>query len=221
MATMSPSSVVTALKDCDVSDALLKLKKPEGGFLPDLTMWSPERQSGDTKIIGPAYTVKYAPIDDPSPKHPTHYIDTIPEGAVVFVSCPQGVSNACYGGLMSTRAKASGAVGSVIDGRFRDLEEQREQKYPIFARNVGTASPNQVLKVVAVNVPVTVPSGEQTITVHPGDFVIGDLNGVVVLPKELAEEAIPLMRPQVEADAKMAAAIREGMTFAEASKKFR
>lgn len=58
-------------------------------------------------------------------------IDTIPEGAVVFVSCPQGVSNACYGGLMSIRAKASGAVGSVIDGRFRDLEEQREQKYPV------------------------------------------------------------------------------------------
>lgn len=73
----------------------------------------------------------------------------------------------------------------------------------------------------AVNVPVTVPSGEQTVTVHPGDYVIADLNGVVVLPKDLAAEAIPLMRPQVEADAKMAVEIRKGMTFAEASKKFR
>ncbi|KAK0387098.1 hypothetical protein NLU13_5411 [Sarocladium strictum] len=197
-------------KDCDVSDALLKLKQPHGGFLPGLTLWSPERQAGDTKIVGPAYTVKYVPIDDPAPKHPTHYIDTVPEGAVVFVSCPSHVSNACYGGLMSMRAQASKAVGSVIDGRFRDLQEQRELGFPVFARDVGTASPNQTLKVVA-----------HTITVSPGDYIIGDLNGVVVLPKDMAEAAIPLIAPQVEADEKMAAEIKKGMSFAEASKKFR
>ncbi|KAL2203868.1 RraA-like protein [Sarocladium strictum] len=220
----SSDQIVSALQEyttCDVSDALLKLKQSHGGFLPGLTMWSPERQAGDTKIVGPAYTVKYVPIDDPAPKHPTHYIDTIPEGAVVFISCPSHVSNACYGGLMSLRAKASKAVGSVIDGRFRDLQEQREIGFPIFARDVGTTAPNQVLKVVAVNVPVTVPSGEHTITVSPGDYVIADVNGVVVLPKDKAEEAIPLIAPQVEADTKMAAEIKKGMTFAEASKKFR
>jgi regulator of RNase E activity RraA len=57
-------------------------------------------------------------------------IDSVPEGAVVFVSCPPKTPNAVYGGLMTTRAKANGAVGSVIDGRFRDLQEQREQNYP-------------------------------------------------------------------------------------------
>lgn len=59
---------------CDVSDALCKLKFPNGGFLSGLTMWSPQRQDGPTKIIGPAYTVKYQPKDDPAPKHPTHYV---------------------------------------------------------------------------------------------------------------------------------------------------
>lgn len=58
-------------------------------------------------------------------------IDSIPEGAVVFVSCPPKIPNACYGGLMSARAKASKAVGSVIDGRFRDLQEQRDLNYPV------------------------------------------------------------------------------------------
>jgi len=50
---------------------------------------------------------------------------------VVFVYYPPKMPNAVYGGLMTTRAKASGAVGSVIDGRFRDIQEQREQNYPV------------------------------------------------------------------------------------------
>lgn len=49
----------------------------------------------------------------------------------MFVSCPAKTPNAVYGGLMSMRARASGAVGSVIDGRFRDLEEQRDLGYPV------------------------------------------------------------------------------------------
>jgi len=60
----------------------------------------------------------------------TVQIDSVPEGAVVFVSCPK-IPNACYGGLMTLRAKYQGAVGSVIDGRFRDLQEQREQQWPV------------------------------------------------------------------------------------------
>lgn len=57
-----------------MSDALCKLKQPHGGFLSGLTMWSPQRQDGPVKIIGPAYTVQYVPLDDPAPKHPTHYV---------------------------------------------------------------------------------------------------------------------------------------------------
>lgn len=52
---------------------------------------------------------------------------------MVFVTSTPATSNALYGGLMSTRAKASGAVGSVIDGRFRDLQEQRDLDYPVRA----------------------------------------------------------------------------------------
>ncbi|KAI0835532.1 RraA-like protein [Hypoxylon sp. FL0890] len=206
---------------CDVSDALCKLKCRNGGFLSGLTMWSPQRQDGPTKIIGPAYTVKYVPLDDPIPKYPSHYIDTVPKGAVIFVSCPPKIPNAVYGGLMSTRAQASGAVGSVIDGRFRDLQEQRQLEYPVFARDVGTAPPAELLKVAAVNVPVKLQTDEQDMEIRPGDYLVADLNGVVVLPVELAEQALPLMQKQVEADDQMAVEIKKGMTFTEASKKFR
>ncbi|KAJ1335672.1 4-hydroxy-4-methyl-2-oxoglutarate aldolase [Microdochium nivale] len=240
MATATSSSrdpIVRALQDyttCDVSDALCKLDKTRfhhGGFLPGLTMWSPLRQAGPTKIAGPAYTVKYVPIDDPADKHPTHYIDSVPEGAVIFLSSPPNVSNAVYGGLMSMRARFSGAVGSVIDGRFRDLQEQRELGFPVFARDVGTAPPAPALKVAGVNVPVKVQgSGGEgdgkgkhdfEIEIRPGDYVIADMNGVVVLPADVAEQALPLMKRQVEMDEQMAVAIKQGMSFVEAGKKFR
>ncbi|KAK4129179.1 RraA-like protein [Parathielavia appendiculata] len=216
--------IVKALQEyttCDVADALVKLKIHNGGFLPGITMWSPQRQDGDTKIVGPAYTVQYAPKDDERPKWPSHYIDSVPAGAVVFVSCTPNTSNALYGGLMSTRAKASGAVGSIIDGRFRDVQEQRALNYPVFARDVGTTPPAPLFKVVAVNEPVKVRNDGQDIIINPGDYLVGDVNGVVVLPRGLAEQALPLMANQVEADSKMAVEIQKGMSFAEASKRFR
>ncbi|KAK1778292.1 ribonuclease E inhibitor RraA/Dimethylmenaquinone methyltransferase [Copromyces sp. CBS 386.78] len=216
--------VVKALQQyttCDVSDALVKLKHRNGGFLSGLTMWSPHRQEGATKIVGPAYTVQYVPLSDPRPQYPTHYIDDVPKGSVLFVSAPAKTPNAIYGGLMSTRAKALGAAGSVIDGRFRDVQEQRDMGYPIFARDVGTAPPAELLKVVAVNVPVKLQTDEQDMTINPGDYIIADINGVVVLPKDLAEQALPLMAKHVEADTKMQVAMEGGMGFAEASKKFR
>ena len=78
-----------------------------------------------------------------------------------------------------------------------------------------------MLKVVGVNIPVEVEADKGPITINPGDYLIGDVNGVVVLPKELAEKALPLMAKQVEADSKMAVEIQKGMTFTEASKRFR
>lgn len=61
----------------------------------------------------------------------------------------------------------------------------------------------------------------QDMVINPGDYIIGDIDGVVVLPQDLAEEAIPLMQSQVDADEKVREAINGGMTFVEAGKKFR
>ena len=91
----------------------------------------------------------------------------------------------------------------------------------VFARDVGTAPPYEMVKVVDVNVPVKLQTDEQDITINPGDYLIADLNGVVVLPKELAEQALPLMKKQVAADTRIAEEIKKGMGFAEASKMFR
>lgn len=78
-----------------------------------------------------------------------------------------------------------------------------------------------VLTNLQVNIPVKMQNEGQDATVYPGDYIIGDLNGVVCLPAELAEQAIALIAPQVEADKWIAKDIQGGMLFAEASKKHR
>ena len=91
----------------------------------------------------------------------------------------------------------------------------------VFARDTGTAPPAELAKVVAVNVPVKLQTEEQDVTINPGDYLVGDLDGVVLLPADVAEKVIPLIKAQVEADEKMAAEIKKGMTFAEATRRFR
>lgn len=72
-----------------------------------------------------------------------------------------------------------------------------------------------------INVPVRLNSEDQEITIHPGDYLIGDLNGVVCLPKGLAEKVVELMASQVAADERIARDIKRGKSFAEASKEHR
>ena len=72
-----------------------------------------------------------------------------------------------------------------------------------------------------MNEPVQLQSMEQSMTINPGDYIIGDLNGVVVLPRHLVQAVLPMMADQTKNDSKMAEEIKKGMTFTEASKKFR
>ncbi|KAK5711659.1 hypothetical protein LTR17_018294 [Elasticomyces elasticus] len=215
---MSTRSVIKALEaytSCDVADALSKLKVPHGGFLAGLTMWSPKRQEGSAKIVGPAYTVRQCWV------LMMWQIDSIPSGAVIFISAPARLINACYGGLMSTRAQYSGAVGTIVDGRLRDMQEHRDLNFPVFARDVGTTAPAETMRVAAINEPVRLNSEDQDAVIRPGDILVGDINGVVCIPQELAEKVIELIPSQVEADEKVAADIKKGRPVAEAMKEHR
>lgn len=58
-------------------------------------------------------------------------IDFVPSGSIIFISAPPNTVNAVYGGLMSTRARYLNAAGTIVDGRFRDLQEHRELNYPV------------------------------------------------------------------------------------------
>jgi len=169
---------------CDVADALQAVKI--NGYLPDVLMWSPEYCAGTRRICGPAHTVQMVAVGgSPVPKLPQHHVDTVPKGAVVVISCPK-VSGAVWGGLMSTRAQYLGAEGVVTDGRCRDLEEQRSLGFPVFASGISCYGMGGFVTPAAVNIPVVVAG----VTVNAGDIIVGDLNGVVVVPREKLAEVV-------------------------------
>lgn len=123
---------------------------------------------------------------------------------------------------MSTRAHHLGAAGTIVDGRLRDLQEHRDLNFPVFAKDVGTTAPAEVARVSEVNSgPVRFNSEDQDSYIYPGDILIADLNGVVCVPQQLAEQAVDLIASQVQADEKVAEDIRNGVPVGESMKKHR
>ncbi|KAM0550198.1 hypothetical protein ACHAPJ_009046 [Fusarium lateritium] len=120
--------------NCDLGHA-------HGGFLEGIHLYSPEYLTGDTKIVGPTFTVKFEPKSNtPAPNMKGNYVDEIPKDAFVFISQLAPHIGACYGDLASLRAKHLGAAGVIIDGSVRDLQEHRDLGLPLSARTHGTTA---------------------------------------------------------------------------------
>ena len=108
----------------------MKLKYPFGGFLDGIKMYSPE--ASNRTIFGPAITVKMVQADDLSAPSPAkHFADCNEAGKIMYIQQPKGLYSACWGGLMSTRAKATNAAAVIVDGRIRDIGEHREMGFPV------------------------------------------------------------------------------------------
>jgi regulator of RNase E activity RraA len=203
----------------------VRLKVPHGGYLSGLKMYSPQYMSGPSKIFGPAYTVRMVPAaDKTSPTPPKHFADAIPDGSVVFISQPKGLISACWGGLMSTRAQKSGASGVIIDGRFRDINEHRDLNFGLYARGLSILGSNTFTRSSELNVPVRYEIEElhdAEVTINPGDIIMGDADGVVAIPPELAEKCVELCQTRWEIDEETRKCLENGDEIGPTIKKLR
>ncbi|KAL1923353.1 uncharacterized protein VTP21DRAFT_8333 [Calcarisporiella thermophila] len=196
---------------CDISDALLKLRIPHGGFIPDIDMLSPSYKHSETRIIGPAFLVKMVEKESNEPRPSEHFCDVVPEGHVLVLSAPKEAKNAVMGGLLAARAKFRGARGVVVDGRVRDLVELRSSKFPVFARATSTLSAGPFTRPTTLNQSLSI--GE--VKINPGDIIIADADGVVCLPLHLVKDVINECKKSVEVDEKCMRDIIEGRGIAE------
>jgi 4-hydroxy-4-methyl-2-oxoglutarate aldolase len=135
-------------------------------------------------------------------------------GDVVIVACSgykhgQSVN---WGENSATACHVRGAVGMVIDGGCRDTRRLRELKIPVFCRAISPGGIPGTLYTVDYNVPVICGG----IRVRPGDIVIGDDDGICVIPQEIAEKALEVVRIYGEMDQAVAPALRDGKSVAEA-----
>lgn len=159
--------------------------------------------SPDLGILGPACTVKVYPGDNLM-VHKS--LDVAQPGDVVVVDTSASTSTAVLGDLVSTKARHRGIVGFVVDGLIRDLPGIRELgDFPVFARGVTPIGPLH-RGPGEINHPISAGG----IVVHPGDVIVGDLNGVVVVPRELAPVLLERLRERTAAETTYTDAVARG-----------
>jgi len=159
------------------------------------------------RILGPALTVQCFPRDNLM----LHKALQVAQPGDVIVATTDGYPNAGYfGDLMATSAMALKVGGLAIDGCARDSAEILEMGFPIFSRGTcirGTVKRNPG----TINHPIVF--GE--VIVNPGDLVLGDGDGMVIIPQARIEEVLAASRKRVAKEVDKAAALRTGKTSME------
>jgi 4-hydroxy-4-methyl-2-oxoglutarate aldolase len=138
--------------------------------------------SSKMKVCGSAYTVKTAPCDN---KMLHRAYAAAKKGDVLVVNCSNFYEAGYWGDLMSLGAKTKGIAGLVIDGCVRDADDIEAMDFPVFSRGLcirGTGNQG----IGSLQEPIAM--GE--IIVNSGDIIVGDRDGVVVIPQHQVEEVI-------------------------------
>jgi 4-hydroxy-4-methyl-2-oxoglutarate aldolase len=171
----------------------------------------------EAKSAGFALTVQTVPAREVAPACPyageLAAVDSLADGDVLVVS-----ESACsfWGELLSTAAKYSGCRGVILDGPTRDSAAIREMGFPVFHVGFHPADSLGRLDVVDHNIPINCGG----VLVYPGDLVLADHDGVVVVPSAAAEETLRLAEEKVSGENLVRKALAEGMKTADAFKKY-
>ena len=154
-----------------------------------------------SRMAGPAFTLRYIPAREDldtldvfkDPRHPQRLaVETIPAGAVMVVDSRGDARAASAGGILMRRMMVRGAAGFVTDGGLRDSADIAAMGFPAFC--AAPSAPTNLIHHHAVD--IDVPIGCGGVPVYPGDWVVGDAEGVVVIPgkivAEIAAEAVAM-----------------------------
>ncbi|HET8523793.1 MAG TPA: ribonuclease activity regulator RraA [Thermomicrobiales bacterium] len=156
------------------------------------------------RFVGEAVTLRYIPSredldrveDYGNREHPQRKaIEMVGPGQVLVIDCRGETRAASAGNILTTRLRVRGAAGLVTDGALRDSPDIGRQPFPVFARAAAAPMSMVVHHAVDINVPI----GCAGTAVFPGDILVGDEEGVVVVPRRLAAE---IAKPAAEQEEK-------------------
>ncbi|GAA5870345.1 hypothetical protein JCM1840_004699 [Sporobolomyces johnsonii] len=226
-ATSAQIARLGTFSTCEISDALIKLGHPTGGFVPDLERFSGEEGA---RVVGEAFTVEMVDTrDKEAPKLEEHFIDLATPGSVVFISTPHHIKSASLGGLLATSLHHKGVKGVMISGRCRDLAELRALGLPVFARGHSTLGQSPFTRPSRVQIPLSispVPSSSPELdfpptTIQPFDLIVADLDGVVVVRPGEVERVCELAQRGREVDERCRGDLEQGKGVKETFKQHR
>ncbi len=158
-------------------------------------------------MVGRAVTVQCFPGDNLA-LHQGIY--AAQPGDVLILDCHGYTEAGHFGDIMALACKMQGIAGVVIDGSCRDAEDIRELGLPVFVR---TFNPSGTVKASLGKVNVPVSCGG--IRVNPGDIIIGDCDGVVVVPQECEDEVFAKAKAKFEKETHIVEALKQGRTTLE------
>ena len=194
---------LSKVDSCAVSDALdsLGLKGATWGVRPQ---WPCPR------IVGRAMTMKIKPVglEQPTQHLGTPAIDAAKPGDIIVIDNAGRPDISTWGGLLSLSAKLKGLSGVVIDGACRDIDEARDLGFPVYSRGVVPMTARGRVMQESFNLEIQFAG----VQVRPGDLIIADGSGVVIIPKEKEQEAVEAAEAVFQKEAEMAAGIREGFS---------
>ncbi|CAI5709708.1 unnamed protein product [Hyaloperonospora brassicae] len=214
---------LSTLSVCAIADAMAKLQIHSHlvDVLPVPSSLSSSSSSSSfltTNICGSAFTVQLVPATGASVKKQSfHYVDKTASGQVIVISAPSGSTSGVFGGLLAAAAKARGAVAVVTDGRVRDVQELSAMDFPAFSCGTSVHGQQGATTVADVNCPIVVAG----CVVRPNDIIRGDVNGVLVVPIERAEEVAAMAARIEQQDDHVAKAVKQGSGLQESFRRFR
>jgi 4-hydroxy-4-methyl-2-oxoglutarate aldolase len=171
------------------------------------------------RLAGQAYTVKGKPVEtadyDVALKKVLAMLGDVPAGQVAVYACEHDVS-AHLGELSVTSLKARGVAGCVLDGGCRDVRFILEEGFPVFSRFITPEDSTWRWSLEATQVSVTIGR----VQIEPGDWVVADDDGVVVVPQVIAEAVLTEAEQKAATESEIRAAVRDGMPPLEAYEQF-
>lgn len=175
-------------------------------------------RTSERKIAGPAVTVLEGPTEEfVPPTHALELIDAAEPGSIMVISIGGHAEVAVWGGLMTAGAVANRLEAAVLDGATRDIAEiKRDFGFPVFSRSASPGTTLGSFKTLDSMVPVQIGD----VTINPGDIVVGDVDGVVVVPKEHAAEVLAMAQEIDQRELEQAKLIIESGSLKEGLAKY-
>ena len=143
-------------------------------------------------------------------------IDDLKAGEIPVLACGASGRIAPWGGLLTTACIARGATGCVTDGLVRDIKAIRKLKFPVHHGGIGPLDSKGRGLVAAIDIPVECGG----VTVHPGDLIVGDADGVVCIPRAIEDKVLAHAFEKVAKENETEAALRRGEKLADVFARF-